>query len=756
MADLSTAATILDAVRKRVDDAPAGGHLTDAEKAEQTATHEATNEMIANLRDMITEVLHEHHAFGKSKPQPASTRVPDAVPASSDPNKDFKKATQDNLKTLARTAKNMSGSIANVISNYKAILDLPSLSRFSGTLESVPAVGILDSTIQYVAVTLNADGKTVPTWKKLDTLPARPSTGDTASLFSYRGSFYVAVGRNVWAKTPRPHNDPELFKAAVNDWSQIFYLGWKSIGSVLPAGDSRALIQFAKLSTNGESLTPFLVRIASDGTLSYSSDEVGQNMKFSALHAAQGQTAPNLVKVAYYANSLWGYDVNNGLYELSPNFDLGTYKVKPQGTLSNKIIDLTAVDTGLVAAREDGNLYKLLSIPPKDANSLITQEWRLWVARNGVTSLGAASPGVMLDLKTLSVVLRATYIDTQTNLFPYLDIIQACSKSHGVYLTRLLKAAEEYQGATDEEKKKMAKNKGKEAVDHAKALGKLATDNMTIGSRMVVDMTRQIKSIDSSIAAQLSIIDSKLLELRASLKEAQMKEKELLSQLFAAIATLIIGIGVIIAGFFFPPLAPILWGVGGSAVIGSVVAIGVAMVKLVEIRRAINNLEQAIADLTKQKKHLLDIRAAFSRLTNDYGGLNGFWSKMLSLAGQIRALETLGEVLLTDKSSIIAAQDANKEIISNFDKYVEALGRQGITRPSSLAYNRTHANGQVAHVEDRPREQTALQLPAVLELMGRATQQLTGGDTAGYLSTMKQAVGLHAEIHKPWLAAFLA
>ncbi|KAK3987510.1 hypothetical protein QBC44DRAFT_360745 [Cladorrhinum sp. PSN332] len=771
MTSLSYTAAALDAVRSRVDAAPAGGHVTEAEKAELTATHETVNKSITSIRAMIAGVLDEHHAFEKSNPPPAYAAAAPAraaaaftTLAAANPNETFKNAVEGDLKTVADTTKKMSDSIANVTQNFNTILGLPGLANFSGTLESVPAVGILNSTIQYVAVTLDASGKATPSWRQFDNLPALPAAGDTTSLFSYRGIFYVAVGKNVWAKTPRAAGDPELFKAAVNNWSQIFNPGWQSIGSVLPAGNSRAFIQFAQQSSDGTTLNAYIVRIAADGALTYSSDPISPNMKFSPFGAAQGQTAPNLVRAAYYANSIWGYDANNTLYELSPNFAAGNYRVKTKTVLTNKIIDLTAVDTGLVVAREDGNLYKLMTIPPKDQNSLITQEWKLWLPRNGVQSLGAASPGVMLDLKTLTVALKATYIDTQTDLFPYINQLQACCASHSVYLTSLLAAAKKYQAASDAEKVVIANGEGATAVQHAKFMGNLMSSGLAAANQMVVNMTRQTRSINSSIAAQLSIIDTKLAELKGSLTEAQAKEKALLAGLWASIAGVIVGIGLIVAGFFFPPVAPLLWVVGGVMVIGGIVAVGVVSSELGKIQATIAQLTRAIADLTTQKSQLLAIQAAFQKLTSDYGDLGGFWLNMLSAAGQIKALQDLGVAILSDQSSIIAAQGLNKQIVDNLTAYIDTLGKQGIVPPDdfspglvafALQPSPTALASRVSSVEHRPREQRALKLAVVSELVGQASHQLSKGNTAGYLSIMKQAASFNVEIHSPF-AAFLA
>jgi hypothetical protein len=119
-------------------------------------------------------------------------------------------------------------------------------------------------------------------------------------------------------------------------------------------------------------------------------------MQFSSLPLANG-TSPNLLKAAYSNGSIWGYDADMILYEIAPNVDstgnsLVNYTIKSQNTMVNAILDLTAVDTGLVAARQDGNLWKLIVNPPADEN--YGPELRRGLSgspRGAVTNLGAGS-----------------------------------------------------------------------------------------------------------------------------------------------------------------------------------------------------------------------------------------------------------------------------------------------------------------------------------------------------------------------------
>lgn len=243
------------------------------------------------------------------------------------------------------------------------------------------------------------------------------------------------------------------------------------MGNCIPAGDSKCIIPYNQAAPDGTVQGTSLVRLASDGSLSWASGAVAANMQFSPLLPLSGTAPAAFVKIAYWNNSIWAYDANYILYELKPTTNasgLTGYNLGSTTQLDQPIDDLTAVDTGLVALRQDQNLYKLIISPPKDQNSPPTSSWTKWIAQGGVTNLSAASPGVILDLRTLTVYLKSSYITTQTNLFPYINQIQGFCASHAIYLSNLLTAAQAWQNATTpEEKAAIANGEGQVAVQHA-------------------------------------------------------------------------------------------------------------------------------------------------------------------------------------------------------------------------------------------------------------------------------------------------
>ncbi|KAK3942526.1 hypothetical protein QBC46DRAFT_339474 [Diplogelasinospora grovesii] len=281
-----------------------------------------------------------------------------------------------------------------------------------------------------------------------------------------------------------------------------------------------------------------------------------------------------------------------------------------------------------------------------------------------------------------------------------------------------------WQNASTLDQKNIATAEGTVAVQHAQVLGQLLSTGLAAANNMVANMTRQTKSINSSMAAQLVIIDAKLGELQGSLDEAQAKEKALEVALWVSVACAVAGLGLISKFFFgfialatpLAPFAPFIIGAGGIIFVGSVVGIAVAGSLLGTLKAAISQLESAISDLQTQKTQLLAIQASFQNLQDDYGGLSGFWLNMLSAAGQITTLESLGVVM------------------DNLNQYVATLGSQGITPPAPAVNALAFAVRPPAHVrdpatleahiekfEDQPKRQRALKLEAVNHLVAKAT-----------------------------------
>ncbi|QKX58400.1 uncharacterized protein TRUGW13939_05522 [Talaromyces rugulosus] len=768
MASLAQAPSTLRDLNQNIRNSP-GQTLSERQQKEAREAKARAQEAINSVRGMIESATQNYEARKKArkfdaetKKRAAKKRAQAAGPL--DTNQQFKTDTETNLSTVKETVKDMENSISQIIPNFDNTLGLSGLSTFSATLESVPLVGILNSTVQYIATSLDQDGNIDEEWALFDDMPGTPASGETTSLFSYKGSFFVTVGGNVWAKNPKNSGDPNLAQAS-NNWPELYNPGWDAMGSCIPAENARSFVPYSEISSNNTALNSWLIMLNVDGSLSYSSQEVGTNMQFDPL-PSDGGSAPNLLKAAYWNGSIWGYDGNMNLYQIVPNTDstggnLVNYTIKSQSSLSDPILDLTAVDTGLVASQPDGNLWKLVVNPPADENSGPTQTWTQWVSQEGVTCLGAAAPGVILDMQTLTTYLKANYIDTQTSLFSDISLIQAFCTSHEKYLKKLMKYSKQWMNApTEKQKNKIAKKASKFAIGHCQAVGQLLSDNLGAADGKVVLMTNQISQINDNIQAQLIAIGNQITDLQDTINDEEQEEKTLTSLLWGAVAAAVCGIGLIIAAFFFPPLAPLLGFGGGVLLIGGIVSVGVLGAELGDLRNAILANQESLNNLKASKSDLETIGNNFGSLSNEYESLDSFWTEMYDISQQITDLDGLGTELLGDPSSITAAESDVKKISKYLSDYVAILGSQGINPPSqaleklpknlhSMAFRDLELHVQKSE-QDTDR-QFAVKQEIVNRMVHTATERLEGDDVASYLSILKRAVSFNKHIHHPHL-----
>lgn len=646
----------------------------------------------------------------------------------------------------------MSGSIEKVTENFKAILALPGLDSFSGTLESVPAVGIFGSEVRYVGINLDVEkSSAVPTWKTLDKMPALPAAGDSAALFSYKGFFYVAVGQSLWRKTPRPSTDQDLYKAATADWAQIFYPNWESLGACLPSGHFRGLAEYTTLLPDGTPETSYLVLANEDGTLSYTKDPPRPGMTFFPLTPAAGAPtpAPRYLGLSYLRASLWAYDeaTPTTIYELMPDFATATYKVNSTLAASGPIAFMAAVDTGLVVARADGSLWRLLTDLRADTSqpdARPVQAWKQWLDAKGVACLGAASPGTMLNMRTLTAALRGTYIETQTAVFPYVNQLLTVATSDLVWLQKLQAAAAQYNDATnplgEDQKKALADTQAKLAVTHEAAVSKMMSQSLAAANAAINAMKRQLGGVDASLGSQMTIIDNKLAELKALLEAKKIERKQLLLTLGIGIATLVIAIGILVASCFIP-VAPLTLLTAGPMLITGIFMIIGAAIGLAEVSRDIANLERQIRSLTSQRGYLVDITAAFANLSQDYGEIAAFWFNVGAASQRVDGI--IGSELLADPIMIETAIEDVQEVIKDLKDYITVLGRQGITWPPATAPQMPNKGGE----ETRPVPQAVLEKAAKIDevtaLIEEATRRLADDkDETGHIDTLLMAASL--------------
>lgn len=374
-------------------------------------------------------------------------------------------------------------------------------------------------------------------WSNFGALPADATIeeGDKVFMFPYKGDFCLAIGQAVWKRAHLAPGDPAL-SSAVDNWPNMYVKDWVKLGDeVLPSADILDIVPFAQLSADRNQIAFQLVVLTADHTILYlTSDILGPESEYEELRYVQRSPAPNVApeftNIAYWDNHIIGYDNDNNTWNLTPNFQDGTYIAADQVQVE-PITEMTATDVGLVGVRADGYLYKrVVDAPPPDTNADATLKWTRWIQQDGVTNLGVASPGVMLDLNILTRTLRSRYIDVQTSVYPVVDTIRAWGITHSFYLRNVQIACDEYRSSGSEEKAILAIQQGKAFATHAKTWALIVNKSVFGAKESVNIMTKQLHDVRTQLETQLQMLKDKLVGLQSILEQ----EKKALSTLTAA------------------------------------------------------------------------------------------------------------------------------------------------------------------------------------------------------------------------------
>ena len=199
-------------------------------------------------------------------------------------------------------------------------------------------------------------------------------------------------------------------------------------------------------------------------------------------------------------------------------------------------------DVGPIGVQSDGFLWRRVVVPPVSSDASATQQWTKWLAQDGVTNLGVAAPGVILDLKTLTATLKSRYIDTQTALYPVMNKISAFAVTHKSYLTQLSQAADDWANAGDDTtKQEIAIKNGKGYVTHAKVWAMIINSSSNNAKTSVNIMAGQLLDVKSQLQVQLQMLKDKLSALQATLETEKEQLDQLTAGLWGAIGATLLG-----------------------------------------------------------------------------------------------------------------------------------------------------------------------------------------------------------------------
>lgn len=393
--------------------------------------------------------------------------------------------------------------------------------------------------------------KVIDSWAEFGALPeeARISTDQATHLFPYKGDLCLAVGTSIWKREHRGNEDPKL-KEAVNHWPNMYKDDWKKIGDrCLPDKNVKSIIPFAVLSAARDQIDFHLVTLTQDNVIMMmdGDDILGTNNKFRKLEnaVANGPGAGVIwKKMAYWNNRIVALDQDDNTWNLTVDFAKGTYQAADKFQVAN-LIEMTATNIGPVGLQKDGYLYRrLVEVAPEAKDQDMKYQWEKWIPQNGVTNLGCASPGVMLDLHLLTSTLRARYIETQTSLYPVVNKLSAFGKTHNVFLQKLLEEAKDYQNAGDEgneKKQKASLRAGKKVIAHSKAWAKIMTSSTGKAKESVNVMTDELKTVKSQLELQTQKLRDELMQLESRLREYKDAYQKLSAAFWGMVATALVG-----------------------------------------------------------------------------------------------------------------------------------------------------------------------------------------------------------------------
>lgn len=411
-------------------------------------------------------------------------------------------------------------------------------------------VGLKGSDIMYLETKSDAkssDGVAYA-WSFFSALPAdaKIEPNVRVHMFPYKGDFYLSVGTAVWKKAHIADQDPAL-KSAVNNWPGLYVKDWAYVGdSVFNASDLAGVVPFAVLSADHQQIAFQLVILASNGTLSYlTSDVIGPGAKYRTLDYQTSEdsppTPPTFKHIAYCDGHIVAVDDKSNSWNVTPKWDKGIYTISDEAPI-DPITQFTANDVGPVGLRSDGYLWRrIIEAPPKGSDKDATLKWSRWVQADGVTNLGVASPGVLLDMHLLTATLRSRYVDVQTTAYPVVDRLRAFGLTHVFWLNNVAKDAEAWQNASGPDAQALAIKNAKSFVVHSQTWSKIVSRSISGVKDSVNVMALQLSDVRVQLEQQLKLLKDKLVGLHSTLDAQKESLSKLKAAFWGSIAAMFLG-----------------------------------------------------------------------------------------------------------------------------------------------------------------------------------------------------------------------
>ncbi|KIW24487.1 uncharacterized protein PV07_10198 [Cladophialophora immunda] len=645
------------------------------------------------FEDVSLKANGQSEPFGFEAPKDASKpigKTPEQIAAIEEVRKFLK---GEKSKGAALTMNTMVNAATPILNNFDEVLSQPNLDKYNATLNTSPIVGLAGRAIRYLNKTATGDGTGTITesWAHLDNLPAEAdTTKGEVHMFPYFGSFYLSVGRSLWRKEPRPMTDSKRAEAK-NNWPKLYLDGWKKVGDqCMPAADLVSVAAHAESVTADAMPTFNLFIVDKDGKVKvFKGNDLKDNMTFSDVTVTSGGK-PSTVKfknICYYAGKLYGIDTSSYSWSINPkDKDVTKLEIKDK-TLQATTEALSSNEEGLIALRNK-KLYRQRVSKALDDEERAKEDtsWNLVIDSPEITHIGVAAPGSLLDLKTLTQMLRDQYLKTQVDVMPMVRTISRSSKQHLALLRLMSKDADEYEKASDDSAKAKIKERAvARGVQGALKIATTINKASVNASNAIVNMGVALRGISKELTTLQKRMEGELATLKKTLESQQGALKKIRDVQFWSLVVILISAVLII----------LTAGVAAPAVViglGCIFAAAFIVNKIYESKESemmsdIAKTEASISSLNTSLKTVKAITPKFGELEIQYQALNMFWGRMTQNSGDLLGwTKDLADELFDDMFSSLTIETAKEnatDLESGSQKYLDMLNAQGIIIPES-------------------------------------------------------------------------
>ncbi|KAM0552602.1 hypothetical protein ACHAPJ_007699 [Fusarium lateritium] len=656
-----------------------------------------------------------------------------------------------------------------ILDTFKMVLDKPYLKNYNAMLNTVPVIGLKGDNVMYSEIKSGGLRGIQTVWSVFGRIPdgVNINAAKAVHFFPYKGDFCMSAGTAVYRKRHRDDRDPDI-KSAIDNWPRLYLDSWEKVGdNCLPTAKALSVLPFARLV--GKDIRFHLVVLADDGRLlALNGDLAGGNNAYTELkNATDGKkTAARNLKIkqaAFWNGNIVALDDNNNTWNLNADFDAHTFTAGDQMPV-DPLLELTATDIGPVGVKNDGWIYRRRLETVNDPSDKPDKKigWEKWIQQNGVTNLGVASPGVMLNLEALTGSLRDRYLSTQTSIYPVVNKIQSFTINHELFLKKQLEAATEYQKNEDSaSKQKMAIREAKKLVAQTRVWATIMRSQAGHGKTAVNLMGEELSSVRSQLDQQLTVLKDKLVSLEAQIKALKEAKSKMDTAFWASIGVMLLGIGLAIVGAATGFGVIALGIVGGALFVGGLVAACYFGTQSSKLAGQIRDLESESRGVNQAISQIKEVAGKFEGLENMYGNLNGFWGRMFNAAQNLKDMNQatalqIGADILDDTTSIEASLDVVRKMKNGCATYLAVLNRYGIKLAAEDSDDEDDetADIDVMSVTDLTIDPTFKTVQIFNEQVERANQALENGqfdehqkhlETAGLIDICTVQMGVAPE-----------